>query len=215
MLMGCFPGSRLRGAAAGEGSGGKGYSKKSGGNQLQPNHRLSSLPRKADKTHQSFGALRGTGLFTFNSPLSSILCFTHQDLHSIGCCLLLSQFLAPCFCWWEATPIDHCLELKPWKENPKEVNPGAEVSSQSKHSCSWDSGEKEQLLLAGRANPHCHMQKTQIPRVSQQLCLVPWHLQSCSGQKSSSSSCSEGTGCTALFPSPRNTSWDVASPAQG
>ena len=84
---------------------------------------LTSLTSKENQTHQFWvRVVGGKRLFMFNSTMSSILRFTHQDLHSISCCLLFSEFFAPCFCWWESAPINHGLELESLKENNKEVN---------------------------------------------------------------------------------------------
>lgn len=81
---------------------------------------LFEQPHRVNRTHQFwFRAVGGKWLLTFNSTVPPILYFTHQDLHGISCCLLLSQFFAPCFRWWELAPVDHCLELKPLKEKTK------------------------------------------------------------------------------------------------
>lgn len=110
--------------------------------------------------------------------MPSVLNFTHQDLHCISCCLLLSQFFAPCFCWWESAPINHCLELKPLKEKPKghtEKQEGGLLRA-SKAALGIQRRRNSQLP-AVRINSGCYAQKTKIPRVPEQHCI--WALFHC------------------------------------
>lgn len=141
---------------------------------------LDRTQEEDDKTHLfQLRAVRHKWHFSVRSIGTPILCFLHQDPHGVRCCLLLGEFFASCFCWWERAPINHCLELKPSERNQqRDKNQRGKSSGVLRASvCSWKSMRRSRQLRAG-SKPLLLRAERRAPCLG----LTSQHFQSCLGE---------------------------------